>query len=163
LCLAPHQDGGQPDVLLALLVHYWPGLSTTVLAAHVLANVVWIGALLAVAILTGRGRFSADPVDVGTLARLVFLTLASPAFFVSFAAGATLIALQPLVYARLPWMHAKLMFAFLVIALHYVIGGRARRVAKGKAQAARGIAAIATATFLCAAGAVLFGVAKSLP
>jgi protoporphyrinogen IX oxidase len=142
---------------------YWPGLPTALLALHILANVVWIGSILAVALLTGRGRFSADPVEVGTLARRVYLTLAAPAFIASFLAGVTLIALTPRVYARLPWMHAKLMFAFLVIALHHVIGGRARRVANGQSQAGRGMATIATVTFVCAAGAVLFGIAKSLP
>lgn len=142
---------------------YWPAFPTAILAAHVLANVVWIGSILAVAVLTGRGRFSADPVEVGTLARRVYLTLAAPSFAASFIAGATLIALSPRAYAHAPWMHAKLMFAFLVIALHHVIGGRARRVANGQSQAGRGMAAIAMATFVCAAGAVLFAVAKSIP
>jgi putative membrane protein len=142
---------------------HWLALPTALIAAHVLGNVVWIGALLAVAVLVRRGRFSADPAEVGALARRVHLTLASPAFFVSFVAGVTVIALHPYVYASLPWMHAKLTFALVVIVLHHVIGARARRLAGGHSSAARGMPTIATATFVCAAGAVLLGIAKSLP
>lgn len=142
---------------------YWLALPTALLAAHILANVVWIGSLLAVALLTGRGRFAADPAEVGALARRVHLSLAGPAFIASFAAGVILIALNPRVYAHLPWMHAKLSFALVVIVLHHVIGGRARRVANGHSDAAHGMRILGTLTFVFAAGAVLLGIAKSLP
>jgi putative membrane protein len=142
---------------------HWIALPTALVAAHVLANVVWIGSLLAVALLTGRGRFAADPAEIGTLARRVHMSLAAPAFLASFAAGVAIIALNPRIYAYLPWMHAKLSFALVVIVLHHVIGGRARRVANGHAEAAHGMGILATLTFVFAAGAVLLGVAKSLP
>jgi putative membrane protein len=142
---------------------YWLAAPTALLAVHLLANVVWIGALLSVALLTGRGRFSADPGEVGTLARRVHVTLAAPAFVMSFAAGVTLIALRPYVYARLPWLHAKLAFALGVIVLHHVIGGRARRVANGQSDAGRGMKTLAAVTFVCAGAAVVLGIAKSLP
>jgi uncharacterized membrane protein len=60
-------------------------------------------------------------------------------------------------------MHAKLGFAFVVIVLHHSIGARARRVANGNSEAGRGVGWLAVATFLCVAGAVWLGVAKSLP
>lgn len=132
-------------------------------AAHVTANVVWIGAILSVALLVGRARFMADAAEVGALARRVYLRLAMPAFVVSFVAGVARIALAPAVYAHLPWMHLKLTFALVAIGLHHVIGARARRVANGDAQASRGVGALATITLFCAAGAVVLGVAKSLP
>jgi putative membrane protein len=142
---------------------HWLSLSTALVAAHLTANVVWIGALLAVALLAARGPFSADPVEVGTLARRVYVTLAAPAFLVSFAAGVGRIAIYPQVYLHLPWMHAKLTLALVVIALHHIIGGRARRIANGQANAGRGMPVLAVAVFAFAAGAVLLGVAKSLP
>jgi putative membrane protein len=141
----------------------WPSLPVALVAAHVLANVVWIGALLAVALLTSRARFMADPAEVGALARRVHRQLAIPAFLASFAAGLARIGLAPQVYAHLHWMHAKLTFAVAVIVLHHVIGARARRVAKGEIDAGRGVAVLSLLTFFCAAGAVLLGVTKSLP
>jgi putative membrane protein len=142
---------------------HWLSLPTALVAVHLIANVVWIGALLAVAQVTARGPFSADPAEVGTLARRLHATLAVPAFFVSFGAGLARILLEPRVYAHMPWMHAKLTLAFIVIVLHHIIGGRAKRVANGKASAGRGMGTLAVATLVCAAGAVLLGVAKSLP
>ncbi|MDP8999208.1 MAG: CopD family protein [Myxococcota bacterium] len=142
---------------------HWLSLATALVAAHVVANVVWIGAILSVAVLAGRGPLSADPVEVGTLAKRVYVSLAVPAFLVSFAAGAARIALQPRAYAHLPWMHAKLTLALVVIVLHHMIGARARRVANGDGNAGRGAGLLAATIFVGAAGAVLLGVAKSLP
>jgi putative membrane protein len=142
---------------------HWLSLSTALVALHVLANVVWIGALLAVALLASRAPLMADSAEVGTLARRVYLRLAVPAFLASFAAGVANIALAPQVYARLPWMHVKLTLALAVIVLHHVIGARAKRVAKGDADAGRAAGLLGVIAFLCAAGAVLLGVAKSLP
>jgi putative membrane protein len=138
-------------------------LPLLLVAAHVLANVVWIGALLSVATLTSRAPFVADPSDVGALARRVYWRLAVPAFLVSFGAGVGRIALAPQAYAHLPWMHVKLGLALVVIVLHHVIGARARKVAGGNGDAGHGLGVLATVTFLCTAGAVLLGVAKSFP
>jgi putative membrane protein len=137
-------------------------LPVLLVAAHVLANVVWIGALLSVAVLAGRAPFLADPADVGSLARRVYLRLAVPGFLASFAAGAARIALLPQAYAHMAWFHAKLGLALVVIVLHHVIGGRARRVAGGNSDAGRGLGIVAGLTFVCVAGVVLLGVAKSL-
>jgi putative membrane protein len=142
---------------------HWLSLPVALVAIHVTANVVWIGALLAVALLAARGPFSADPAEVGTLARRLYVTLAVPGFAGSFAAGLARILLEPRVYAHMPWMHAKLTFALVVIVLHHVIGARVRRLAGGRGDAGRAMGALAVATFVFAAGAVLLGVEKSLP
>jgi putative membrane protein len=142
---------------------HWLSLPVALVAVHLTANVVWIGALLAVALLAGRGPFSADPAEVGTLARRLHTALAVPAFAVSFAAGLARILLEPRVYAHMPWMHAKLTLAFVVIVLHHIIGARARRLAGGEGNAGRGMVTLAVVTFVCAAGAVVLGVEKSLP
>jgi putative membrane protein len=137
-------------------------LPVLLVAAHVLANVVWIGALLSVATLISRARFMADPSELGSLARRVHWQLAVPGFLASVGVGVWRIVLAPETYAHLPWFHVKIGLAFVVVVLHHVIGGRARRLADGQAKAARGIGAVAVLTLLCAAGAVLLGVAKSL-
>ncbi len=138
-------------------------LGTGLVAGHVLANVVWIGALLSECILIGRARFLADGAEVGGLARRVHTRLAVPAFLASLAFGVARIAGDPRLYLHLPWMHVKLLFAAGVIVLHHVIGGRARRVAGGALQDGSGGPFIGAVVFLCAAVAVLLGVAKQLP
>jgi putative membrane protein len=141
----------------------WLSLPFALVAAHVVANVVWIGALLAVAAFAAGAQGSAAPAEVGALARRAYVRLAVPAFVVSFTAGLLRIALEPRGYAHMPWMHAKLTLALVVIALHHIIGARVRRVAGGNADAGRSLGILGLATFVCAAGAVMLGVAKSLP
>lgn len=138
-------------------------LGTGLVAAHVLANVVWIGSLLAECTLLGRARFMADGAEIGGLARRVHSRLAVPGFVASFAFGVARIATDPRLYQHLPWMHVKLAFAAGVIVLHHVIGSRSKHVAAGSLQEGSGAPFIGAIVFLCAAVAVLLGVAKQLP
>src|SRR5579883_2790094 len=96
---------------------------------HVSGNLVWIGAILAVgAILASRD--GTDNRVRGRIAYDIYRRLAVPAFVVSFVCGAVRLGLDPVLYLRTThWMHAKLPLALVVIALHHVIGGRARRLA----------------------------------
>jgi putative membrane protein len=141
----------------------WLSLPVGLVAAHLLANVVWVGALLSVALLSSRAPFMADASDVGALARRIHLRLAVPAFLASFGAGLARLLLAPRVYAHLPWMQAKLGCALLLIVLHHVIGARAKRIAGGNAASGAGTSLLALVTFAAAGGAVLLGVFKSLP
>jgi protoporphyrinogen IX oxidase len=141
----------------------WIPFSTVLVVVHLLADVVWVGALLSVGMLTARAHWMADPAEVGALARRVHVRLAVPAFLVSLAAGLARIALAPQVYAHMPWMHVKLTLALVLIVVHHLIGARAKRVAGGNAKAGQGAQWLALVAFVCAAGAVLLGVAKSLP
>jgi putative membrane protein len=138
-------------------------LPTLLVAVHVLANVVWIGALLSVALIGGRAASTKDPVEAWSLARYVHVRLAVPAFLVSFFAGALRILFAPAVYAHLPWFHAKLTFALVVIVLHHVIGARARRGAGGTTVPAGSVHVMAALVFGAAAGAVFLGVSRSFP
>ena len=55
-----------------------------------------------------------------------------PAFVISFAAGVTRLLLDPQLYLVVTkYMHPKLTLALVVIALHHVIGARAKRMASG--------------------------------
>jgi protoporphyrinogen IX oxidase len=146
-----------------MITLYWPSVSAALLAAHVLANAVWIGSLLAETVLMANAFFLSDPADAGTSARRVHTRLAMPAFVASFGTGLARLLPAWHLYARTPWMYAKLGFAVLVIVLHHVIGGRARRLAGGRVGAAQGTSSLGWLTFLAAAGAVLFAIAKSTP
>jgi putative membrane protein len=134
-------------------------ISGVLVAVHVLANVVWIGAILSVVLLLSHAGDGAEVAVVGGLARAVHTRLAAPAFMASFAAGLVVILLSPRVFAHLPWFHAKLAFALVVIGLHHVIGARARRVAAGD-KAAANVTVLGGALFVCAAAAVFLGVVK---
>jgi putative membrane protein len=146
-----------------MITLYWPSVSAALVAAHVLANIVWIGALLCETVLLGRAPWLADPAEAGTLARHLHTRLAIPGFLASLAAGLARLVPARHLYAGMPWMYAKLGFAVVVILLHHVIGARARRVAGGNVQAARGSWTLGWLTLLLAAGAVLFAVTKSTP
>jgi protoporphyrinogen IX oxidase len=142
---------------------YWPSLSAALLAAHVLANIVWIGALLSETVLLSRASWHSDPADAGAFARRLHTRLAIPAFLASVAAGIARFLPGRYLYERMPWMYAKLGFALVIIVLHHVIGARARRVANGEVSASAGTWALGWVTFLAAGGAVLFAIAKSTP
>lgn len=97
---------------------------------HVAANLVWIGSILAVARVLSGG--SADRAARATIALDLYRRLATPAFGISFLAGAARLALSPAFYfSETKFMHAKLFFAVVVIAVHHVIGGRAKKGAAG--------------------------------
>jgi protoporphyrinogen IX oxidase len=146
-----------------MMTLYWPSMTAALVAAHVLANVVWIGALLSETLILGRATWLPDLAEVGSLARRVHTRLAIPAFLGSLASGLARLVPARQVYAGMPWMYAKLAFAVAVIVLHHVIGARSRQVASGSARAAYGTWALGWLTFLSAAGAVLFAIAKSTP
>src|ERR1043165_1806645 len=110
-------------------------------ALHVTANVVWIGSILAVGRLLAATE--GDAKVRGVLARRVYQSLATPAFVISFVAGAIRLALSPDYYfVATHFMHAKLLLALVVIGLHHVIGGRAKKTAAAgdTAAAAKGTA-----------------------
>jgi putative membrane protein len=142
---------------------YWPSATAALIAAHVLANLVWIGALLSETLLLGRGAWLEDPAQAGFLARRLHLQLAVPAFLGSLGAGSARLWFARHAYAAAPWMYAKLGFAVGVIVLHHMIGARARRVASGNAGAAAGAWLLGVLTVVMAGGAVMFAVAKSTP
>ena len=73
------------------------------------------------------------------------------------------VAAQQNVIADRDTIELKLTFALVVIALHHVIGGRAKRLGSGQTQAARGVGLFGFILFACAACAAVLGVAKSLP
>ena len=96
---------------------------------HVTGNIFWIGALVAVAVVmlssVGEAKWR------GEIALKIYLSLAVPAFVVSFVAGFSRLLMDTGLYLKQPWMHAKLLFAVIAIALHHVIGARAKKMHGG--------------------------------
>lgn len=135
------------------------GLFSTLIVLHVIANVIWIGSILAVAVVLGA--HSGDAATRGKIAVDVYGKLATPAFVVSFVAGVTRLALDTQYYfVQTKFMHGKLLLALVVIGLHHVIGARAKKMANGVATESGNTAILAVILLLSAAGAVFLVVTK---
>lgn len=126
---------------------------------HVSGNIVWIGSILAVAIVM-VSRVG-DAKTRGELALGIYRRLAVPSFIVSFVFGATRLLLDPGFYLRQHhWMHGKLLFALIVIGLHHVIGGRAKKLARETVQSPGPAAILASILALAAVAAAAFAIFK---
>lgn len=126
---------------------------------HVAANLVWIGSILAVVVVLQSS--GADDKTRGTLALAIYRRLAVPAFSISFLGGMIRLLLDTSGYLKQHhWMHPKLTVALVVIALHHVIGGRAKKIAAGEAAPSGALTGLAAGLFLCAVGAAFFAIFK---
>ena len=134
------------------------------LSLHVMANLVWIGSISCVGWLLAAASKEPDPVRAKTTAELalgIYRRAAVPGFVLSFVFGVSQLALNAPYYMKAHWFHGKLTAALIVIALHHVIGAKAKRAASGGVQAG-GSGAILTAALLASAfGAVVFVVYKT--
>lgn len=132
---------------------------TILIWLHVVANIFWIGSIAAVALIAASETHEAKA--RGEIARAVYSKIANPAFIASFLFGAGRLFMDTAYYFKQThFMHGKLLFAFLVIGLHHVIGARARKLANGDIDTAGKMAPLVAALFLCAAAATFFVVAK---
>jgi putative membrane protein len=128
-------------------------------ALHVSANVVWIGSILAVARVLSQSE--GDSKLRGRIALDVYRKLATPAFGLSFLAGVARLTMSTHYYfVQTKFMHGKLTFALAVIALHHIIGARARKMADGSAPDAGPVKGLALGLVLSAVAAVFFAVLK---
>jgi len=148
-------------------------LALALVALHLFANLVWIGSITVVGWLVVTASGPAKPTTpadgalelalktdersaASQLARVIYLRLATPAFVLSFLFGLGRLAMDPGAYMHMHWFHAKLTAALGVIAIHHVIGARAKRLAAGSMQV-RGTSAILFGALLaCVVLACLF-------
>ncbi len=125
-----------------------------IIALHVIADLFWIGSIVAVALLLARGP--GDARQRGASARLVYRTIAVPAFVVAFLAGAIQLGSNPTLYFKAThYMHGKLPLALGVVALHHVLGARARRMEAGEVSDAGPAGVLGGVTAALAVGAAL--------
>jgi protoporphyrinogen IX oxidase len=134
-------------------------LRVLLVVLHVVANLVWIGSICAVALVLGGTQ--ADSKLRGAVALDVYKRLAVPAFVVSLAAGLVRLILDTQLYLVVTkFMHPKLTLALAVIALHHVIGARAKRMASGQRADAGPMALLSGVLVVCAAGAAFLALVK---
>jgi putative membrane protein len=136
-----------------------PYLFKALVAFHVAANLVWIGAILSVALAlvsrAGDGRVGAQ------IAYELYRRLAVPAFVVSFVAGLSRLVLDlDMYFVGTKYMHGKLFFALIVIALHHVIGARAKAVSAGRRSTPGPVGVLALLLLISAVAAALFVILK---
>lgn len=126
---------------------------------HVSGNLVWIGSILAVAfVLTAGGT---DAKVRGALGERIYRMLSVPAFVLAFVTGlARLLMDTHLYFVQTHWMHGKLLFALLVIGIHHVIGGRAKKLSRGTVQDAGPTAMMAAILVVSAVIAAFFAIFK---
>ncbi|MBM4360496.1 MAG: hypothetical protein FJ096_20505 [Deltaproteobacteria bacterium] len=129
---------------------------------HVTANLFWIGSITAVGALVLATN--TDAKVRGALAASIYQRVAAPAFVVSFLAGsAKLFAHTVHYFKETHFMHAKLLFAVIVIGLHHVIGARAKKLATGEVADAgptKALLAVLVASAALAAFTVIFELPK---
>ncbi|MCA9631884.1 MAG: CopD family protein [Myxococcales bacterium] len=107
------------------------GLPSLLISAHVIGDLLWIGSICATALILGDA--DSDPKERGRIAYRVYQRLANPGFVLAFVAGLTQLVMKTEYYfVTTKFMHAKLLFALIVIGLHHVIGARAKKMAQGK-------------------------------
>ena len=136
-------------------------LNNALVWLHVTGNVVWIGAIVAVALLLTAA--SGDVKVRGELARRVYLRAAVPAFVASFVGGTARMLMDVGYYLKEHhWMHGKLLFAVIAIGIHHVLGARARKMAAGEVDNA-GPAPMLLAVFALSAAAAVFFVIFRFP
>ena len=144
-------------------------LSLVVIALHVAAVVAWIGGDLAIAVVATASE--GDDKTRGTLARKLYQRVAAPGFTLAFALGlyklltgwrAASVDANGIVaggYAKAPWMHVKLTLALVVIAVHHIMGARAKKMMKdGAKPGPMGILGAVVAA--CALGAIVMVVVR---
>jgi protoporphyrinogen IX oxidase len=139
-------------------------LDTLLIALHVMSNLVWIGSIASVGWLTAAASRQDDPLVGKVVAELgyrLYKVAAVPAFLASFGFGVGRFLVDPGTYMRLHWFHGKLTFALAAIALHHVIGGKARKTAGGSMQSGRSSAILVGALLVCAFGSVVFVILKT--
>lgn len=134
-------------------------LASLLVFVHLLADLVWIGSSLAVAVVLGAD--AADSRQRGALARRVHQRLAQPAFGVALLTGAGRLALAPDYYlVQTHFMHAKLVAALGVIGLHHALGARARKLESGALSTAGSAMGLGAGLLACAAVAVYLALQK---
>lgn len=136
------------------------------LVFHVFANMVWIGSIAAVGWLTAassRIEIEERRDAVAQTAVQLYRRAATPAFVVSLLFGLAMLLQAPGSYMKLHWFHGKLTFAVAVIALHHVLGSKAKKAARangGSRQAFGNSAILAVVTLACAFVTVAFAILK---
>jgi putative membrane protein len=143
-------------------------LESLLITIHVVANLIWIGSIVSVGLLLSIGT-PENRAGNAVAAKTIYSAIATPAFALSFLFGIARLSLSVSTYMHLHWFHAKLTFALAVIALHHVIGAKAKRAAAASSNndasrsmhSGKSSAILTSALIACASLAVVFVVFQS--
>jgi protoporphyrinogen IX oxidase len=129
---------------------------TLLLVLHMAGNLLWIGSIVALAVTlstSGQGEARRG------VALAIYRRISVPAFLASLVGGAVMLSLDTTKYlVDSRWMHPKLTLVLVVIALHHVLGARAKRLA-GDAPV-KGASVMGIALVICAVSAAFLALAK---
>jgi hypothetical protein len=119
----------------------WMNLSSRwlflVAATFIASLALWTAMLVQASWLTGRTRTITERPDPAELA-VALHRRASPVLFVSLAIGFVWLACGPADRLKAHWVYAIMAALVAMMALHAVVGSRARRVLHGSIRATRG-------------------------
>ena len=115
-----------------------PGWLTLASVTFVAACALWTGTLLSVSWLTGRARMMADGQEVGGLALALYRRWAVPLLGASLVAGFVSLMGGPADRLRAHWVYGIVGAMVASMALHRLVGSRARRVVRGSVRASKG-------------------------
>lgn len=130
---------------------------------HVIGNVLWLGGgvIAAFALANVAGEQTTTRVGAARALRIASLVLITPGMLLSLGAGlAMVITYWHELYAKAPWMHAKLTAGFLAAAVSGMITGRLRRASQGDLFAPGPLWLAGLVLLLCGAAAVSFAITR---
>ena len=110
------------------------------LVGHVTGLVFWVGGLLVTSMaLTRHTQESSAEVRqaLARLERIYLRGLADPGALLTMLAGVGLIMTNSHYYLHAPWLHIKLTFVLLLIALHGLVAMRIKAFATGRVELQR--------------------------
>ena len=115
-----------------------PGWLMLLAIAFVASCSLWTATRFCVSWLTGRARMMADGPEVAGLALSLYRRWAGPLFAASFVTGFASLAGGPADRLRAHWVYGIAAAMVAIVALHLVVGSRARRVVRGSVRASEG-------------------------
>jgi putative membrane protein len=129
---------------------------TLLLVLHITGNLLWIGGIAGVAATLGMAGAAGVRKPV---ALRIYQRVAVPGFIASLIGGGAVLFMNPALYfSQTRWMHPKLTLVLVVIALHHVLGARAKRLSDDGAT--KGANSMGAVLVICAVGAAFLALAK---
>ena len=147
---------GAPRVLGVSLCFRVMTAKTVFLVLHMAGNLLWIGGIAAVAVALATAGTASTRRSV---ALAIYKRVAVPGFIASLLGGGVQLFMNTSLYfVQSRWMHPKLTLVVAVIALHHILGARAKRLSEDGPSKRAG--AMGTALVICAVSAAFLSLAK---
>lgn len=115
-------------------------MTSWMLLVHVLGIVMWVGGLMITTQVLMQQAQEASKEAREALARVegkLRKGMSNPGAVLTVLSGVALVALNPSYYLHARWLHVKLAFVLLLLALHWVTVARARAFHAGRVALTR--------------------------